>query len=188
MTLRLGEYECQRCGHFISRAKVDAGTEPSAMSSGQQVPSSTRGGRQVPPIFDTPQPAPSRIVTTQREDPRSRFVAIEKAIFLIITGLVLSAGNILALAPPGAGEGMYIKLVFGALCFTALAAGMLYVNWEAFQQWAVVGLFVVMLFYGYAVYDGWLDYAPLLRIKLCVDGGLLLWLATLLWRSSHHVL
>lgn len=187
MAPRLGEYECQRCGHFMSRSAAGpAAATPSAPAA--SMARTGRGRQQAPPIFDTPQPAPSRMLQAEREDPRARRIALEKAVFITLAALTLSAGNCLTLAPPGAGPGIYAKLVFGALLFTALAAGMLYVNWEDFQQWAVVGLFVIMLFYGYSVYEGWLDYPQELRIKLCVDGGLMLWLATLLWRSSHHVL
>ncbi len=188
MTARLGEYECQRCGHFMPRAAAGPMAAATPSTPAASPVRTGRDARQVPPIFDAPQPAPSRYLRTEREDPGPRRIAIEKAVFVTLTGLTLITGNCLALAPPGTSRESYITLILGALLFTGFAAGMLYVNWEAFQQWAVVGLFVIMLFYGYAVYDGWLDYSPILHIKLCVDGGLMLWLATLLWRSSHHVL
>jgi hypothetical protein len=185
MTARLGEYECQRCGHFMARAAAQQAPRQAVAAS----PVHTgRRGREAPAIFDTPQPAPSRYLQTERDDPGPRRIAWEKAVFLTLTALTLSIGNCLALAPPGAGTGMYLKLVFGALFFTGLAACLVYVNWEAFQQWAVVGVFVLMIFYGFAIYENWQDYSQVLRIKLCIDGGLMLWLSTLLWRSSHHVL
>jgi hypothetical protein len=184
MAARLGEYECRGCGHFMPLNAPEAALAGSATGEQGREQGKRRG---FPAIFDMPQPAPSRVLKGERDDPRPRRIVIEKAVFMCITILALVVGNCLALAPPGAGPGAYIKLAIGALAFSALAAGMLYVNWEAFQQWAVVGVVVILGIYAYTVYSGWQDYSPVLQTKLCVDGGLMLWLATLLWRSSHLI-
>jgi hypothetical protein len=181
MAVRLGEYECRGCGHFLPLSTPDPG--PAAAGQGR----APGKRREVPAIFDRPQPPPSRVNQALKADPRPRRIAVEKTVFVSIATLVLVAGNCLALAPAGSGPAAYLRLVIGALVFSALAAGMLYVNWEAFQQWAVVAVVVLLGIYAYSVYSGWADYSPVLRIKLCADGCLMLWLATLLWRSSHVV-
>lgn len=168
---RLGEYECARCGHFIpslTKAKQPATAIPPPL----------------PPILDTPQPARSRLLGATPLDARSQHLTLEKQLFIITGTILVAAGNCLAFAPPRPAPGVFLALIGAAALIGALAALMLYANWQSFQQLAALAVIAGLGFYAYSVYAGWPDLMWQLKVKLCVDGALLVWLDVLLWRSS----
>jgi hypothetical protein len=205
MIVRLGEYECQRCGHFMSAVKPVAEKEEAGVKDGaggaggtgearrSKLDGKASGGawRERPAeaarMLAPPQPAPSHFLTLESMDLGPWRLAAEKRLFLIIAAVALAAGNCAALLRPGAPFRLYFWLVIGALVIVGFLAFALYVDWAAFQRVGVLALIVALAFYAYSACAGWAGYSLLLKIKLAVDAALMIWLATLLWRNSRMV-
>lgn len=200
MIVRLGEFECTRCGHFVSAVKPVAEKEEAGVKDGAGGAGGTgearrskldgKAGRgtwreraaEAARLLTPPQPAPSRFLSAWSSDLRPARFAVEKQVFLIIATLALAVGNCLVFLRPGMPLRLYVGFVISALLIGALLAFALYSDWTAFQQVSLVLLIAGLAFYAHSIYVGWETFPPLLKIKLCVDGVLLIWLVTLLWR------
>lgn len=175
MMLRLDEYECARCGHFIAR---DADEEES-----------DQGARRGPlHIHTAQQPPPTGQLMTVTEDKADQRLTVEKRVFIVLFALYQLAGGFVYLvpqqnAPPPTGT--VLNVVLSALIATALAALVLFIDWYPFKKVVIILLVLDVILLGYSVYLGYTSAHMLIAGKRAVDIILQVWLAAILFRDIN---